>query len=374
MLHRLLASIIKEMLSVWRDPRSRQMVTLAPLMQVLIFTFAATLEVSNVDLVVINEDSGHWSQELIHRISAAGFVGSLTYTSDMSDLGRRIENGEALAGVRFPSDFSRNIAAGNVGRVQIIFDGRHANSGQITFSYLSAISADLGIELRQRALSATGVPIPAMPRAAVRQWYNPNLEYRWFIVPSLGATLAMMIALMLTTLSIARERELGTYDQLLVSPTTAMEIIASKTIPAMLFGFVLSCTVTLIAIYLFRIPFVGSALLMLTGLVCFLFSAAGIGLTVSSLCQTQQQAMMGLFFCMVPLMLISGFITPVENMPHWLQHLAQLSPLTHYLIIIQGSFLKAMTLREMLDNIWPLALIGGITCTIATVVVRARME
>ena len=369
MLSRLHHCIVKEMLSVMRDPRSRKMVTLAPLMQVLVFAYAATLEVRNVSLAVINQDHGRWSHELVQRIGSARFVGRLVHLEDPEALRAGIENRDILVGIRFPADFSRAINAGESGSVQFIVDGRSANAGQITVSYLRAITRQLGIEVRERQM-----PGSQPPQAMVRHLFNPNLEYRWFIVPSLGASLAMMIALMLATLSIARERELGTYDQLLVSPASSLEIIASKVIPGMMFGFLLSCAVMLLAIFLFGIPFVGNPWLLLLGLICFLFSIAGVGLSISSVCQTQQQAMMGLFFIMVPLMLISGFVTPVENMPAWLQAAAELSPLKHFLIVIQGAFLKAMTPAEMLDNIWPLVLIGIATTTAATALVTARME
>ena len=369
MLFRLRASIVKELLSVIRDPRSRMMVTMAPLMQVLIFTFAATMEVRHVQMAVVNEDAGRWSYELIQRVSSAYFVQSVVHVSDVAQLHEKIANREVLVGIHFPPDFSRDIAAGANGKVQFIIDGRSANAGQITLSYLNEIAAQLGIELQQQR-----TPQARPPRAEVRHWYNPNLEYRWFIVPSLGASLAMIISLMLSTLSISRERELGTYDQLLVSPTTALEIIASKTVPGILFGFLLSCVVFLMAVLLFGVPFVGNLSLLLLGLFCFLLSISGIGLTISSICYSQQQAMMGLFFAMVPLMLISGFITPVENMPQWLQYFAELSPLKHFIILIQGAFLKAMTPAEMMDNIWPLIMIGGGTLTIATLFVKARME
>ena len=369
MLTRLLASIVKEMLSVARDPRSRQMVTFAPLAQVLVFTFAATLEVRNVDIAVLNQDNGRWSHELVQRVQASSFIGRLGHVASPIELRATIERGDTLLGLHFPADFSRAVAAGETAVVQVIVDGRRANAGQISMAYLGDITRDLGLELQR-----VDHPELEPPVAAVRHWYNPNLEYRWFILPSLGATLSMMIALMLTVLSIARERELGTYDQLLVSPTTPLEIVASKIIPALLFGFLLCCVVFLLAVWLFGIPFAGSAGMLLLGLLCFLFAVAGIGLTISSVSTTQQQAMLGLFFAMVPLMLISGFVTPVENMPQWLQYVAELSPLKHMIILIQGAFLKGMTHAEMLDNTWPLALIGVVSCTVAAVLVRARME
>jgi drug efflux transport system permease protein len=369
MLHRLMAAIRKEVLSAMRDPRSRRLVTLAPMMQLLVFAFAATMEVRNINVLVINQDSGPWSTELVQRIEAASFSGSLRYTDNFGQLQREIEQGNTLLGLHIPADFSRQLARGENASLQVIVDGRRANGGQISVAYLQQITTQLGIEIRQQQL-----PDLHVPTLSSRHWYNPNLQYRWFIVPSLGATLAMIVTLMLTTLSISRERELGTYDQLLVSPISPWEIIASKTLPPMVLGFILSTLVIVIAIVGFGIPFVGKPLPLLLGLMVFLFSIASIGLTISALCQTQQQAMMGMFFCIVPLMLISGFITPVENMPHWMQTIASCSPLTHFLILLQGAFLKDMLVSEMWDLIWPMLLIALITATSATALVRARME
>ncbi|HEY0887728.1 MAG TPA: ABC transporter permease, partial [Ramlibacter sp.] len=208
----------------------------------------------------------------------------------------------------------------------------------------------------------------------VRHWFNPNLVYRWFIVPGLSGILALFSALLITSLSIARERELGTFDQLLVSPTSTAEIIVSKSLPALAIGTVLGLFMVGAGVLLFGIPFTGSFGLLLPSLVLFILSVVGIGLMISAVSMTQQQAIMGAFAVGVPAVLMSGFATPVENMPTVLQWLAQAIPLTHFLVIVEGSFLKAMPAGDILASLWPLALIALATLTMATAFVRGRLQ
>jgi len=363
---RLRAQIVKEALSILRDPRSRMVVFMPPLLQLLVFAFAATLEVRNVEIAIHNQDAGRWSHELIQRLDSAEFITRTHPVAGNQELRGLIDQGKVIAALDIPADFSRVIAAGGTGHVQILVDGRRSNTGQITVGYLSAIAADVEAELTPDAAA----PMPV----AVRNWFNPNLIYRWFIVPSLAGILAFFSALMLTALSIARERELGTFDQLLVSPTSMPEIIISKSLPALAIGTLLGLLMIAAGVVLFRIPFSGSFWLLLPSLVLFILSVVGIGLMISAVSATQQQAILGAFAVGITAILMSGFATPVENMPTLLQWLAQAIPLTHFLIIVQGSFLKAIPRSDILASLWPLAIIAAVTLTMATVIVRRRLQ
>lgn len=365
-LTRLRAQFVKEVLSILRDPRSRMVVFVPPLLQLLVFAFAATLEVRNVDIAVHNQDAGRWSHELIARLDSAGFIDHVRHVASDRELRGLIDQGKVIAALEIPADFSRAIAAGDSGHVQVLVDGRRSNSGQITVGYLSAIAADVSAEVDVEAA-------PAMP-VVVRNWFNPNLVYRWFIVPGLSGILAFFSALMISSLSIARERELGTFDQLLVSPTSTPEIIISKSVPALAIGTLLGSMMIAAGIVLFRIPFSGSFALLLVSLVLFILSVVGIGLMISAVSASQQQAILGAFAVGVPAILMSGFATPVENMPTLLQWLAQAIPLTHFLIIVQGSFLKALPLGDIVASLWPLAVIAVVSVTMATVFVRGRLQ
>ncbi|EIK53206.1 ABC transporter permease [Stutzerimonas stutzeri TS44] len=363
---RLRAQFVKEVLSVLRDPRSRMVVFVPPLLQLLVFAFAATLEVRNVDIAIYDQDAGRWSHEFVQRLESAQFITRLRHIDSRQQLHELIDRGEVIAALTFPVDFSRTIAAGESARAQVLVDGRRSNSGQITVAYLSSIAADIGAEV----VPDVQAPTPVV----VRHWFNPNLTYRWFIVPGLSGILALFSALMITALSIARERELGTFDQLLVSPTSIPEIIISKSLPALAIGTLLGLFMVAAGVFLFGIPFTGSFALLLLSLMLFILSVVGIGLMLSAVSMTQQQAILGAFAVGVPAVLMSGFATPVENMPLFLQWLAQAIPLTHFLIIVEGTFLKAMPPGDILASLWPLALIALTTLSLASLFVRRRLQ
>lgn len=365
---RLQAQIVKELLSFLRDPKSRFVLIGPPLIQLLVFSFAATLEVRNVDIAVLDEDAGRGSYELLARIGASSFVDEVIIARGTAELADAIDRRQALVALHIPSTFSRDLATGRPAEVQLIVDGRRANSGQIAAGYLGTLVSRFGSEVSGTAYTGTE------PALSVRNWFNPNLIYRWFIVPGLAAVLAMLISLLVTALSIARERELGTFDQLLVSPATPIEIVVGKMVPALIIGTVLAMLMVAAGIFLFRIPFSGSFLLLLLSLIVFILSVVGVGLMVSSVCQTQQQAILGVFTVAVPVVLISGFATPVENMPQALQLLAEASPLKHFLIIVEGSFLKALPPSEVFANLWPMAVIAAVTLSAAVVIVQRRLQ
>lgn len=364
---RLRAQIVKELLCVLRDPKSRFILIFPPLLQLLIFAFACTMEVKNVNLAVLNRDAGRWGCELVTRLDAAGFVGRLHLLQSAAEIRDLIDRRAVIAAIDIPDTFSRDLAAGLPAQVQVILDGRRANAAQILLGYLSTIVSGL------TAAGADG-QTPAAEPLVVRHWFNPNLNDRWFIVPSLGGLLVMMLTLVVTALSIARERELGTFDQLLVSPCTPAEIIVGKIVPALIIGLAIGLIMAAAAVYGFRVPFSGSFGLLFACLVLFILSIVGIGLMISSISSTQQQAILGTFAVAVPASLLSGFATPVENMPLVLQYLAQAIPLTHYLIILQGSFLKALSPAEIFTHAWPMAVIALVTLPTATFFVRSRLS
>src|SRR5574337_212977 len=363
---RLRAQIVKELLSILRDPRSRIIVFAPPLLQLLVFTFATTLEVRNANIAVYNQDAGRWSYEMEARVDVADFVNKMYTVHNRDQLRRLIDQRKVIAALDMGPDFSRDIAGGGSGTLQVIVDGRRSNAGQITVGYLNAIAAEVGATARKEPPRASPV--------VVRHWFNPNLIYRWFVVPALSGILVFFSALMITALSIARERELGTFDQLLVSPTTTLEIIVAKTVPALAIGAVLGLMMIAAAAFVFGVPFTGSFWLLLPSLLLFIASVVGIGLMISAVSATQQQAIMGAFAIGVPAVLMSGFATPVENMPLVLQWMAQGIPLTHFLVIVEGTFLKAMPASDILAHTWPLAVIALVSLTLATLLVRSRLQ
>lgn len=374
MWRRLKALIVKELLAVFRDPRSRFVLIGPPIIQLFLFSYAATLDVTNVDIGVVNHDAGRWSAELLQRIDGAPAFREIKPLPDLTAARRAIDNQRVIAVLHFDDTFSRNVISGRQARVQVLLDGRRSNASQIVAGYLNEIASGL----------TAASPVAITPSSygdgnntspvAVRHWFNPNLSDFWFIVPSLLGTLTLLIALVVTGQSVARERELGTFDQLMVSPLHVHEIIVGKTMPPLIIGLVQTTAFLALAIYFFQIPFRGSVLLIYAGAFFFLSSAIGIGLFISSLSHTQQQAFLGSFLFIAPAILLSGFATPIENMPNWLQTFTLINPLRHYLVIVRGVFLKAMPASEVAANVLPLVLIAFFTLTIAGWLFRARME
>ena len=367
---RLRAQIIKELLCLLRDPKSRVVMIGPPLIQLFVFSFAMTLEVSHVDVALLNHDSGRAAVELVQQLQSSALVDRVRVAGSERELGELVDTQQVLAGVVIPPTFSRDVAQGRSAPLQVILDGRKANASQIALGYLQTIASRAGATLR--ATDSNGSVSTDV--ASVRHWFNPNLIYRWYVVPSLAGILVTLIALMVTALSIARERELGTFDQLLVSPCTPTEIIVAKAIPAFLVGFVLASLMMSAGVFLFGVPFTGSLGLLLLCLMLFILSLVGIGLMISSICSTQQQAILGTFAVDVPAIIMSGFATPVENMPRVLQWIAECIPLKHFLIILQGSFLKALPPADVLSNAWPMGVIALVTLTLATRFVRSKLQ
>jgi ABC-2 type transport system permease protein len=363
---RLAAQMVKELLSYFRDPQQRIALFGPPLIQLFVLSSAGTLEVSNVDVAVFNEDSGSASHEVIQRIAAAQFVHEVILVEHKALVTQMIDQRKVLAGVHISADFSRDVAAGRPSSFQVLIDGRRANAGQIMLSYLQTIAGDFGAEISGASVG--------VPRPQVRHWFNQNLLYFWFFVPGMLGVLLLLSSLVPTATSIAKERELGTFDQLLVSPSTPLEIVIAKSLPSFVVGTLLGAMMIAASVYVFRIPFLGSFPLLMMCVMLFILSVVGVGLMLSSICANQQQAILGSFAIAYPLILTSGFATPFENMPHWLQIVAQASPLKHFLVIIQGSFAKAMPPADILSNAWPLVVISFVTMSAAIVIVKRKLQ
>lgn len=355
MLRRIAALIMKELLTMVRDPKSRTLLIVPPIVQLLIFSFAATLEVKNVALAVYNEDNGKHGHELVQRLAGSPTFSEFHFVKGREEIAGYVDTQKVLAAVHIPQNFSRNIESGGQGSLQVILDGRRSNAAQIVNGYISQLVLQYSREIARPAEAA------AMPTVEERHWFNHNLLYIWFTVPSLVGILSMILALVITALSVARERELGTFDQLLVSPFRPYEILAGKTIPAVIVGVIEGMLIWSIGILVFDVPFTGSFLLLLFTVLVFIMSIVGVGLFVSAIARTQQQAILGAFIFIVPAVTLSGYAAPVENMPDWLQAATWLNPLKHALITLKGLFLKDMPFADVWSNTWPMLIIGAIT-------------
>lgn len=367
---RLRALIIKELLAVLRDPRSRFILFGPPLMQLIIFSSAATLDVRNIDLAVINYDNGYYSQEILQRIAVSKpTFGNIYVCYDRNELYKLVNEQKVLAAIEFQSDFSTRIKRGEKATVFIVTDGRKANAGQITTGYLNEIVQDVSSEITLKPGAGQNDFT-----LITRNWFNPNLNFTWFIVPNLVASIALLVGMIVTALSIARERELGTFDQLMVSPLTNHEILIGKAIPPVLIGFIQLTFFVLCALFIFHVPLRGPIIYLFFSAFFFLLSVVGIGLFISALTQTQQQAILGAFMFLAPAMLLSGFATPIENMPEWLQPITIINPLRYFMVIVRGVFLKDISFYETLEQTWPMMIIAAVTLFASATLFRKKQE
>lgn len=366
---RLKALIVKELLAVLRDPKGRAILVGPPIVQLFVFSYAATLEVRNIDVLVLDRDAGRWGYELVQRIDGAPSFREVIRVETPAEIRAGIDRQQAIAAVVVGPTFSRDIEGGRPTDLQIILDGRRSNASQIVAGYLSQIVAGLSADIAAVSRGKT----PAV-EIVPRNWFNPNLTYQWFMVPNLIAVIAMLMGIVVTALSIARERELGTFDQLMVSPLRTHEILVGKVIPPMLIGAFHTTVYVLAAVFFFHVPLEGSLLYLYGAAVFYLLSVVGIGLFISAISMTQQQAILGAFLFIVPAILLSGFATPIENMPGWLQPVTALNPVRYFLVVVKGVFLKNLPFGEVLRNTIPLFVIACVTLSTAAWLFRRRME
>ncbi|WP_113625690.1 ABC transporter permease [Pectobacterium peruviense] len=377
MLHRLWTLIIKELQSLLRDPQTRSILVLPVILQVSLFPFAATLDVTNATIAIYSEDSGPHAIELTQRFAKAKSFSHVLMLHSPQDVAPTLDNQRALLILRFPPQFSRDIASGNSASLQLILDGRRSNSAQIAANDVQHIVRDYQLELlaaKPAQSSATQSNLfHNNSELVVRHWYNPNLDYKWFVVPSLIAMIATIGVLIVTALSVAREREQGTLEQLLVSPLSTSQIFIGKAVPALIVATFQATIVLLAGILIYHIPFAGSLLLFYSTMLIYGLSLVGFGLLISSLCSTQQQAFIGVFVFLMPAILLSGYVSPVENMPIWLQHITWINPIRHFTDITKQIYLKDADFSIIWGSLWPLLIITLTTGSAAYAIFRRNI-
>lgn len=342
---------------------------LPPILQLLLFSFTGTLEVKSVRLAIWNQDYGQVANELVQRLTASPNFTRIEFVHSREELQKMIDDQRVLIAINLLPDFSRKFQEGTPAPLQLIADGRKSNASQIAQGYVVEIVNQFVSEQRQQSNNG------AAPNAQIvgRNWFNPNLDYIWFTLPSLTVLITLQICLNVTSMSVAREREMGTFDQLLVSPMQPLEIMAGKSIPALILGLIEATIFMLITVFVFRIPFHGSVLFLYLSLSVFITAMIGIGLSISSIAVTQQQALLGIMTVLLPALLLSGYAAPIENMPNWLQPITYANPLRYMMVVTKGVFLKNMPPTEILNNTWPMAIIAVFTLSFATWLFRRRL-
>lgn len=358
----------KEFLALLKDKRSRIVVIVPPILQLLVFGYAATFDLNRIPLAVYDEDHSQASRDLVAQFKGSPNFQLVTTISHDAQIAPLVDARKVLLVLHIGPQFSRELLSGRSGPVQVIIDGRNSNTAAILLNYVSTIIAGFNADWLQTAGA------PATPsHLETRAWFNPNLVSRWFIVPGIVGLLTLVVTTLVTALSVAREREQGTFDQLLVTPFRPVEILIGKALPGFIIGFAEATVIILLATLWFQVPLRGSVATLYVGMFFFLLSTVGVGLMISSLSVTQQQGLLGAFLFIVPSIILSGFATPIANMPYWLQQLTLINPMRYFLVILRSIFLQGTSFHLLISQFWPMAIIGLVNLAVAGWMFRARM-
>ncbi|MFI5015996.1 MAG: ABC transporter permease [Hyphomicrobiales bacterium] len=352
MFDRIVRILVKEFLELKRDKWARFRLIVPPLVQMLVFGYAATYEVSQVATVVLDRDQTLESRDLISRFTFSDRFRIVGIANSDADIARAIDRSDAAVAIVVHAGFAQTLRKGQSAPLQIIVDGTNSNTALISLGYLDLIvsqySTDYAADLLRRTPEGS-VTKPIQVAVEQRPWYNADLNGRWFFVPAVVGTLTLILIVSLTASAIVREREVGTLEQIMVTPIRPAEFILGKTLPFFLIGLAEVALVAIFGMLWFGVPFVGNPLILLLGTCLFLLSTLGLGLLISTLCKTQQQAFASTFFVVNPMFILSGFAFPIASMPEPLQWLTYLDPLRYYLVVIRATFLKGVGL----DALWP---------------------
>jgi ABC-2 type transport system permease protein len=356
-LPRLWQMVRKEFRQMLRDPRAARMLFVSPIVQLLLFGYAVNTDVKRAATFVVDHDRTAASRELLAAFTASGHFRIAGAGERPADLVRALDHGEAVVGLEIPRGFAAALAGGDGAAVQLLVDGTSANTATVAQGYAQQI-------IQGFVLAQTGYPAAAAGRGPpgadlrLRAWYNPNLESRVYNVPGVIGTIVMLMGLLLTSLAVVREREIGTLEQLMVSPLAPRELMLGKTLPVVVVCLVDLLLVTAVAMLWFAIPFRGSFALLLLASLFYVLAGLGLGLLISTVSRTQQEAFMSMFFFFLPAIILSGFMYPVENMPEAVRIATLLNPMRHYLVIVRGIFLKGAGFADLWDEIAVLAVMG----------------
>jgi ABC-2 type transport system permease protein len=368
LIFRILNLCRKEFLAVLKDPSSRVILIVPALMQSLLFGYAATYDLSNIDYALLDQSHSGASTALVAKLDGTGVFHRAATLRNQADIARVIDAQQALVVLQIGPRFEQQLQAGEVAAVQLIIDARNSNTAGSASGFIGAVVSAFNDEWREQ--HGGGKP-PVVIES--RAWYNPNLETRWNLMPGMIAALSMLQTLLLTALSVAREREQGTFDQLLVTPLSPTEIMIGKAVPPVLIGLVQSTIVLLVTLLWFKVPMAGSFITLYAGLVCFTVASVGIGLSISAVSANMQQAMLYTFVLIMPMMLLSGLTTPVSNMPEALQIATLANPLRFAIELVQRVYLEGVGLATVWHNLIPLLVIAAVTLPLAAWLFRNRL-
>jgi ABC-2 type transport system permease protein len=352
MFARLKQMLLKEFIQVFRDKRTRIILIAPPIVQMLIFGYAATFEIRHVSTVVLDLDHSQQSRELLSRFSSSPYFDvqrQLTSSQQIHDL---IDSGSATVGLEIDAGFAQKLQKGETAPLQVIVDATNSNTALIASAYVSQIALGFAQQAQQDRIQHIAPQLVAQtPSVALeeRPWYNASLSSRWFFVPGVIGSLTLVLVITLTAFAVVREREIGTLEQIMVTPIRPVEFILGKTLPFFLIGLFDVSLIATVGTLWFQVPFRGHVTVLFAGAILFLLCMLGVGLLISTISSTQQQAMVTAFFFIMPAITFSGFGFPIATMPQWLQYVTYLSPLRYFLVVLRGTYLKGVGI----DILWP---------------------
>ncbi len=359
----------KELLELRQDPKLFGVLFLAPIIQLTFLGYAATTDVRNVPIIVVDGDRTPASRRLVDSFAGSPYFSIVGEAANVNGIDEWLDHGDAWMALSIPAGYGERTVAGDPAVVQVVADGTDANSATLALGYARSVVAAHAGELLARRSGGTEPPAPIDAR--IRVWFNPRLESREFMIPGVVAMLLLVITTNLSSMGIVREKELGTLEQLNVTPLARWELIVGKLLPYGLLGIIDVILVTAFAVLWFEIPLAGSPVLLFATSLIYLLTTLGLGLFISTISSTQQQAMMtATFFFLTPMLYLSGFIFPIENMPAVIQPLTYLIPLRYFIEIVRGIFLKGVGVAVL----WPqiLALLAWGVGILALAVMRSR--
>jgi len=368
MIRQIMALIVKEMLAVLRDAKSRMVLIGPPLIQLLVFGYAATFDLNHVPVAIYDQDPSQASRELVAQFLGAPTFRLVAMLRSPSRIDELIDSRQVQLVLVIDRRFTRDLLTGPPAPLQAIVDGRNSNTALLIEGYANTILNDFSLSWS----AAHGRPAPPAV-LDMRARFNPTLRSRWFIVPGIVALLTQVVTLLVVGLSVAREREAGTFDQLLVTPMRPIDILLGKGLPGLLIGLFEASVIIAAAVLWFKVPLRGGLLPLYLGLVLFVTAVTGIGLAISALAATQQQALLGAFLFMVPSIILSGFATPIANMPVWVQDLTLINPMRYFLAIVRSVFLEGASVDALAGQYWPMALIAVASLATAGWLFRKRV-
>jgi ABC-2 type transport system permease protein len=373
----ILAIIVKEFLQLRRDPRLFGIIFIAPVIQLILLGYAANLDINNINTVVYNQDKTAESRDFIEKFERSGYFTMNHYADNYDQVMNYINKGDDLWALVIPKDFEKKLQRGEQVKVQALFDGSDGNKASIAFGYVTGVvssySQSILVEAKERSGMQSLAAVNINPE--LRVWYNPDLKTRVFMLPGIMGLLLTIITTSLMAMAIVKEREIGTLEQIIVTPIKPAQLIIGKTIPFIVFGFIDVLIVTVVMVYWFGIAIRGDFFFLMLASFIYVLSSLGLGLFISTVSKTQQQAMMvAMFGVLLPMNFLSGFAFPIENMPGWIQPITYLIPLRYYITILRGVILKGDGFFQLIPETAALLGIGILILAASSLRFRKRLE